>query len=114
MLIAKNAFRRMTITGGVVALLSATLMSGTAPAVTCGNRTDFVKVWSHPSNDSGTVWVTCFANAGWVGWNKWTDRITTGNNRVKIKDANGSSFTLGKWTDYRPRKSFAMDSFTIL
>ncbi|GAA0365821.1 hypothetical protein GCM10010151_64690 [Actinoallomurus spadix] len=52
------------------------------------------------------------ANAGFVGYQYWTDEFYTGNNGVTIHDANGATFTLEKWTDYHPTNAFALDYFT--
>jgi hypothetical protein len=115
-----RTLRRVAVTGAVVALMSATLSNGTAFAanrVDCpGEETpEFVKVWSHYDSTGGwTRTVGCWANAGRVSYSMWTDRFWTGDNRVEVYDANGSKFTLEKWTDYHPSQAFALQDFTIL
>lgn len=108
-----KTLRTVAITGAAATLMSAALsIPASAVNVTpCGNRTDLVKVWSHDDHGS---YVNCFANGGWVGWDYWTDELSTGNNRVNVQDANGDNFTLEKWTDYHPKQSFAMSGFTII
>jgi hypothetical protein len=117
---AMRALRRVATAGAIVALMSATVSSGTAFAadrVDCpGEDTpEFVKVWAH-FDDLGryTPIVNCFANAGHVSYRIWADRFWTGNNRVEVHDGNGSQFTLEKWTDYHPSQAFALQDFVIL
>ncbi|MCO5984941.1 hypothetical protein NE235_02340 [Actinoallomurus spadix] len=78
----------------------------------CGDRADLVHIWAHAAHHQNDRYEICLANAGFVGYQYWTDEFYTGNNGVTIHDANGATFTLEKWTDYHPTNAFALDYFT--
>ncbi|MFI6348010.1 beta/gamma crystallin domain-containing protein [Streptomyces sp. NPDC050560] len=77
------------------AVLGVMVPSGSAYAINkvdCGHP-GFLNIYSHTT---GVKFHRCYANAGTTSLGEWVDKITTGNNRVKYYDANGSTRTYPK------------------
>ncbi|NYV75554.1 beta/gamma crystallin domain-containing protein [Streptomyces sp. UH6] len=88
----KRTARTMVTALAAAAAFTMTVPTGTAFAineVSCAEQGDFLRIQSHHS--TGLKSEDCYANAGktdFGGW--WIDKISTGNNDVRLHDANGS------------------------
>ncbi|WP_405386287.1 oxidoreductase [Streptomyces sp. NBC_01102] len=92
----KRLARAMVTTLATAVTFSMVMPTGTAFAineVNCAEQGEFLRIQSHHS--TGITSNDCYANAGrtdFGGW--WIDKISTGNNDVKLHDANGSVVTI--------------------
>ncbi|MEU8705596.1 beta/gamma crystallin domain-containing protein [Streptomyces sp. NPDC048565] len=88
----KKTARAVVTTLAAAATFTIVMPTGTAFAineVSCADQGAFLRIQSHHS--TGIKSEDCYANAGKVdfkGW--WIDKISTGNNDVKLYDANGA------------------------
>jgi hypothetical protein len=87
-----KAGRATVVALAAAAAFTMVVPTGTAYAineVSCAEQGDFLRIQSHHS--TGLRSEDCYANAGrtdFGGW--WIDKISTGNNDVRLHDANGS------------------------
>ncbi|WP_164540855.1 beta/gamma crystallin domain-containing protein [Streptomyces abyssomicinicus] len=92
----KRTARTMVTALAAAAAFTMIVPTGTAFAineVSCAEQGDFLRIQSHHS--TGLKSEDCYANAGkadFGGW--WIDKISTGNNDVRLHDANGSVVTI--------------------
>ncbi|MGW1146267.1 beta/gamma crystallin domain-containing protein [Streptomyces sp. NPDC002454] len=113
----KRITRSLAVTIAATAAVTIAMPAGNAYAINevpCGNRTDFLKVWSHHA--WGPTSVDCYANGGKIAFgNWWVDRISTGNNDIIYHDANGSKVRINRWTDISfPNRPPQVSHFEII
>jgi Beta/Gamma crystallin len=88
----KRTARTLVAALAAAAAVTVAVPTGTAFAineVSCADQGDFLRIKSH--HGTGVTSEDCYANRGrtdFGGW--WIDKISTGNNDVKLYDANGS------------------------
>ncbi|MER5554602.1 beta/gamma crystallin domain-containing protein [Streptomyces sp. NPDC002793] len=94
----KRAARTMVTALAATAAFTMVMPTGTAYAineVSCAEQGDFLRIMSHHS--TGIKSEDCYANRGKLdfgGW--WIDKISTGNNDVRLHDANGAVVSIAR------------------
>ena len=115
MLNMKKAARTMVPAIAAAAAFTMVMPTGTAFAInktSCTSSEPFLRIHSH--NKWGQQSEDCYANAGKTGFGGWwVDEISTGNNRVKLYDHNGSVVTLPAHRDEQYPQAKKIDSIEI-